>query len=127
MKLKVKVDNQEYETEVEELGSNKLKIKLGDETHEVETSEVYEGDDDEQLEDVELGASNVIKAPMPGTISAIKVKKGDSIKKGDIVVTLIAMKMENQISASKDGKVKDVKVKINDNVEADQVMMVLEE
>ena len=49
--------------------------------------------------------STVVKAPMPGTIVSIKVNVGDAVKKGDVLVILEAMKMENEIMAPQDGKV----------------------
>lgn len=56
------------------------------------------------------GSSKVL-APLPGTVSAIKVKEGAQVKKGDIILVLEAMKMENNIMAEKTGKVNLVKVK----------------
>ena len=50
------------------------------------------------------GAS-VVAAPMPGNILDIKVKAGDSVKKGDVLLILEAMKMENEIQAAADGVV----------------------
>ena len=46
-----------------------------------------------------------ITAPMPGTIVSVKVNVGDTVKKGDLVAVLEAMKMENEIFSSVDGKV----------------------
>lgn len=64
-----------------------------------------------------------IKAPMPGMILEIKVKPGDVVKKGDIVLILEAMKMENSIKATGDGIVRNVKVEIKDSVEKNQVLI----
>ena len=46
-----------------------------------------------------------VKAPMPGNVLDIKVSNGQSVKKGDVLVILEAMKMENEISAPEDGTV----------------------
>lgn len=48
-------------------------------------------------------AGEAVKAPMPGTILSIKVKQGTTVKKGDVLFILEAMKMENEIVAPKDG------------------------
>lgn len=50
------------------------------------------------------GAATV-DAPMPGTIVSVKVNVGDTVKKGDLVAVLEAMKMENEIFSGVDGKV----------------------
>lgn len=55
-------------------------------------------------------SGNAVKAPMPGTILKINVKAGDSVKKGDVLCVLEAMKMENDIKAAEDGIVSAVHV-----------------
>ena len=63
------------------------------------------------------GAGEKISAPMPGNIMRVDVKEGDSIKKGDVIVILEAMKMENEIMAPCDGTVTSVVVKKGDTVD----------
>ncbi len=58
-----------------------------------------------------------VKAPMPGTILDVKVAVGDTVKAGQAVCVLEAMKMENEIPASKDGKVLQVLVQKGASVE----------
>ena len=67
-----------------------------------------------------------IKAPLPGVIIEIKVKPGDTVKKGDVLLIMEAMKMENNILAEKDGKIKTVKVNNGDNVLQDDVLIEIE-
>ena len=50
-------------------------------------------------------AGEVISSPMPGVILSIKATVGDKVKRGDVLLTLEAMKMENEITATKDGTV----------------------
>lgn len=69
------------------------------------------------------GALKDIKAPMPGLILEVKVKPGDEVKKGDVVLILEAMKMENIIKAPGDGVVKEVKVNLKQSVEKNQVLI----
>ena len=54
------------------------------------------------------GGANSVNAPMPGNINAVKVSSGQQVKKGDVLVILEAMKMENEIVAPKDGKIGQV-------------------
>ncbi|MBR6742210.1 MAG: acetyl-CoA carboxylase biotin carboxyl carrier protein subunit [Clostridia bacterium] len=58
---------------------------------------------------VSAGAANV-NAPLPATVLSVKVKNGDTVKKGDILFILEAMKMENEILAPCDGTVDSVSV-----------------
>ena len=64
-----------------------------------------------------------VNAPMPGKIVAVKVKAGDSVKKGDVVIVLEAMKMENEICAAQDGKIASVEVAVGDMVEGGDVLV----
>lgn len=51
-----------------------------------------------------------VVAPMAGKIITVKVKEGDAVKAGDVICTLEAMKMENEITATKTGKIKEIHV-----------------
>lgn len=57
-----------------------------------------------------------VKSPLPGVILDIKVNVGDTVKKGQVVVILEAMKMENNINADKDGKITAINVSKGESV-----------
>lgn len=63
-----------------------------------------------------------ITAPMPGKILDIKSKVGDAVKKGQVMMILEAMKMENEIVASEDGTVASIDVAVGASVEAGVVL-----
>ncbi len=69
--------------------------------------------------------SVVIKCPMPGTIMKVNVSVGDTVKKGDVLCVLEAMKMENDISAPGDGTVASVNVQKGASVQTDDVLVTL--
>ncbi len=69
--------------------------------------------------------SVVVNAPMPGTINAVKVKAGDSVTKGQVLVILEAMKMENEIMADSDGTVASVAVNQGQSVNTGDVLVTL--
>lgn len=62
-------------------------------------------------------SANAVKAPMPGNINAVKVTPGQTVKNGDVLIILEAMKMENEIQAPKDGKVGQIFVQKGATVE----------
>lgn len=70
------------------------------------------------------GAAGAVKvsAPMPGKIIAVKKNAGASVKKGEVILVLEAMKMENEIVAPQDGVVASVDVAAGDAVEAGDVL-----
>lgn len=69
---------------------------------------------------------NAIKTPLPGVIIDVKVNVGDVVKKGDTVVVLEAMKMENNINADRDGKVVAIQVAKGDTVADGAALVILE-
>ena len=64
-------------------------------------------------------------APLAGTILRILVKEGQKVKKGENLIILEAMKMENEIVADEDGIIRRIWVKENDSVESDQPLLIL--
>ena len=62
-------------------------------------------------------AGEQICAPMPGNILAVNVTAGQTVKKGDVLMVLEAMKMENEIVAPQDGTVATINVAVGDSVE----------
>ena len=66
-----------------------------------------------------------VNAPMPGTILDIKVSQGASVKKGDVICVLEAMKMENDIPAPQDGVIASINVQKGASVSSGQVLVTL--
>ena len=71
------------------------------------------------------GGANKVTAPMPGTILDVKVSVGQSVKKGDVICVLEAMKMENDIPAPCDGVIASVNVQKGASVAANDVLATL--
>ncbi len=72
------------------------------------------------------GTPKTIVAPLPGVVKRILVKQGQTVKGGETVLTMEAMKMENNIAAEAGGKVKAILVKPNDQVNQGEVLIELE-
>jgi len=64
-----------------------------------------------------------LKAPMPGLVVSVAVTEGQVIHKGDILVILESMKMQNELKSPRDGTILRIKVKAGDSVEQNQVMV----
>lgn len=77
-------------------------------------------------ETVAAGSGNKVYAPLPGTITEIKVNVGDTIKAGDTVVVLEAMKMQNNIEADYSGKITSILVKQGDTVLEGSTLLTIE-
>lgn len=69
------------------------------------------------------GAAETISAPMPGTIVAVNVKVGDSFHRGQVLLVLEAMKMENEILAPRDGVVLNINTQKGANVNSGDVLI----
>lgn len=70
-------------------------------------------------------AGTVVASPMPGNILDIKVTQGASVKEGDVLVILEAMKMENEICAPKDGTVAQIITSKGSTVDTDAPLLVI--
>lgn len=70
--------------------------------------------------------SEFLKAPMPGTIIAIKVNIGDSVERGDTLFIIEAMKMENEIASPCDGVIKEIKVESGASVNTNDILALIE-
>jgi len=75
---------------------------------------------------VVAGSKSGIKSPLPGVILEIKVKEGDTVKRGQTLLVLEAMKMENDIKAERDCKVRKVVAKAGESLSVDQVIIEFE-
>ena len=71
------------------------------------------------------GAGKGVKAPLPGVVTAVKVKVGQAVKKGETVLVLEAMKMENNITAEADGTVTGICVAAGDSVMEGTVLLTI--
>ncbi|MEI6881317.1 MAG: biotin/lipoyl-containing protein [Bacteroidota bacterium] len=146
----VLINGLHQQADVVKLDKNKYHVILGDASHTIELlqkdesgknmSVVVDGKK-QQVEikdkydallkqlgmDKMLGSKmNLLKAPMPGLVLNVLVKEGDNIKKGDSLLVLEAMKMENNIKAAGDGVVKKVNVQVKQAVEKNQVLIEME-
>jgi len=139
---KIKVNNKDYRVEIESILDNKAEVLCNDKRYEVifEEAEVKTktpvisrkaavpvSDVPTASRQVGATSTSVVKAPIPGLIIDILVKVGDKVKGGDVVAKMEAMKMENNILASKDGKIKSIKIKMGDSVLEGDILMELEE
>ena len=66
-----------------------------------------------------------VAAPIPGKVLSINVKAGDAVKRGDVLLILEAMKMQNEIMAPADGTVSDVRASVGQTVSTGDVMVIL--
>ncbi len=73
----------------------------------------------------EAKGTGTIKSPLPGTILDVRVREGDRIRIGDLLLVLEAMKMENNIKSDKEGIVKEVRVRAGDSVLEGDLLVII--
>lgn len=147
-KLFARVDDRNYELEASEPEPNVFLLKHEGKIFEVfvspqknsgEPNAVRIGStelevaltDPKRLRGTAAGADAVdgraeIKTAMPGKVVRILKAAGDSVEKGEGVIVVEAMKMQNEMKSPKDGSVKDIRVSEGDNVSAGDVLVVIE-
>ncbi len=119
-------DNKSFSAEVVEMNADEkiFLIKVNNNTYTVNVRDKY----DELLREMGIDTGtgrkiNDIKAPMPGLVLNILVENGQSIQKGDALLILEAMKMENVLKAPSDGVIRKVRISKGDKVEKNQIMI----
>ena len=88
-------------------------VKLNEKVYEVEIEEVKAGQQPTMSADTEpapAGEGHIIEAPLQGSMFDILVKEGRTVKKGDVLAVLEAMKMENEIVSPVNGKISAIHV-----------------
>jgi len=116
----IKVNGTPYEVEVQEIGGASSNvaaptavqaISKNAAPHVVKTTQP------------QLNNSGDVSAPMPGTVLKVKVAVGETVKKGQVLLILEAMKMENEIVSPADGKVAILNVEAGKSVAAGEIMV----
>lgn len=127
-KFNIKVNGISYEVEIEEVKEGAPQAaapQVTKVTPKVAAPKV-EAPKAPAKEAVAAGAGeHSIDAPMPGKIVKVLVKEGQSIKAGDVLLVLEAMKMQNEIPADADGTVKAVNVEAGQNVKVKESLVIL--
>ena len=134
-KFKITVDGKVYEVEVEEVGGNEssagtisvpqpVATKVKEEPVSQKVVKPSSNPSPAKAPTAAVAGEEVV-APMPGKVLQLKVSEGDSVKDGDTLLILEAMKMENEIVANASGNIKKINVAANDMVDTGDVLMVI--
>lgn len=122
-------NNQSFNLEILEadLAAKVFKVKVNDQVFDLS----LENELDQQLRKMGMSKAasekiDKVNAPMPGLVLQILVAPGQEVKKGDSLIILEAMKMENIIKCAGSGVVKNILVKQKDAVEKNQVLIEME-
>lgn len=146
--LKLDIGGKEYTVGIEEFGSSeavisvdgkKYKVGLKDlgEVLKIETVQKAAGVTTQQPSAAVQASQSAVSssgssgggevlAPLPGLILNVLIKAGDSVKAGQKIMIMEAMKMENDINATRDGKIKAINVRNGDNISEGDVLAVIE-
>lgn len=129
MKYDIVLNNKKYVVEIDE---TKVKLLTREDIKKSNVASCDEQDDmkyynvpDFDFEDI-CEEKTSIDAQLPGTVIAIKVKKGDRVSKGQVLLVMESMKMENEIVSDGDYLIDDILVDVGMNVSKNQKLIVME-
>ncbi len=130
-KFRVTIDGETYEVLVEELEETPVIKKITEVKEERKVESVITpppapAPKAEKKVPVFEPGQRALTAPLPGKILKVLVSPGSKVKRGDLLLTIEAMKMENEIFASEDGVVKEVYVTPGQSVETGGSLILLE-
>lgn len=128
-KMHIIKGNTSYLAEIvaKDMDSKTVKVKVNGHIFEVSVKDQYDNLLDKLgMSNMNAQVVNEVKAPMPGLVLSLKAKAGDSISKGDPLLVLEAMKMENVLKSPTDGIVKSIAVSEGQAVEKNQLLVSFE-
>jgi len=137
-KFNFTIQGNKYEVEIISVEENIAEVEVNGATYKVEVDKVIQATKTPKLvrakaeptiqEPTKASGSKggVIKSPLPGVVLGIFVKVGDTVKTGQKIMLLEAMKMENNLDSDKDGKVKAILVNQGDAVMEGDVLIEIE-
>lgn len=111
-----------YDVEVEDLGTEPSPVAMAAAPAAATTAAAAEP---AAPPTVTGGAPGEVRAPMPGVVSEVRVRVGQPIAAGDVLLILEAMKMDNEIPAPSGGTVREIRVARGEQVSAQQLLVVL--
>ena len=140
-KYKFTIRGNDYDVEIKEFEGNVAKIEVNGTAYdvqihnkEIKTSKtptlvrpnIPVDRKDSKIKKTVSSRAYPVKAPLPGSIFKILKQVGDQVKKGDPILIMEAMKMENKITAEKEGVISSLKVKEGDTVLQNDVLAEIE-
>lgn len=124
-KFKYKINGKEYEVAVNKMEDTLAEVEVNGTSYQVELEKKEEEPAAPKIQRPVAssspkassgGGAGALKSPLPGIVVSINVNVGDTVKKGDTVAVLEAMKMENALQAPADGKVTSIDVNTGDSI-----------
>lgn len=134
-KYKFKIDGNPYEVNIKNLEDTTAEVEVNGVTYTVEFEKTTQISKTPRLvrptvppstestetlkktaKPTDFKGAGLVKSPLPGVILRVNCKEGQTVKMGDNLIVLEAMKMENEIHADKEGVIKSIKVKEGDSV-----------
>ncbi len=121
-KYKVTVNGQSYDVGVEELGGA-VSPSVAQSAQAAQAAPVAAPAAPAPVAAAPAAGATCVKAPMPGTVLSLKVAAGQAVRRGDVLLILEAMKMENEISSPADGTVAAIRVQAGSTVNTGDPMV----
>ncbi|MDD3489936.1 MAG: biotin/lipoyl-binding protein [Paludibacter sp.] len=131
-KFKFKIDGSEYEVSINEIEQNIAEIEVNGTPFTVEIEKQDKASSMNRKAAGKVAAiktpsrsvvANAIKAPLPGNVMKILVSNGQNVKRGDVLLTMESMKMENNILAEHDGIIRHIHVQQGQSVMQDDLLI----
>ena len=141
-KFKFTIQGNDYEVEVKDFEGSQCKVEVNGTCYEIELHadidlpvqktptlvrpRIQTERKDSKIKKSVSSRATQVKAPLPGVIVKIMKNVGDEVAKGETILTMEAMKMENNVLAEKEGTITAVKVSAGDNVLQNDVLVEIE-
>ncbi|MCY4487691.1 MAG: biotin/lipoyl-binding protein [Deltaproteobacteria bacterium] len=125
------IDNRSFEVDVDvdvdvDATEDEYRVLLDGRTYHISMSDERQVRVGSNQSGIEVSGRQEVKIPMPGKVVTVLVNEGDTVTKGQGLVIVEAMKMENEVRAPSPGTIKEIRVKTGEAVESGQVLVIVE-
>lgn len=123
----ISIENENFYAKLTTGENGFTRIVINGSGYDFQRLDILNDQSSESMSSGSIGGENAVKSPMPGKVFKLNIKEGDKVSRGEVLLVIESMKMENRILSTKDAIVQKINVSLNDMIEASTTLVILED